>query len=175
MLQDMLMYFDRPAMLRRRARAAYELSKACGCRGMIAGQIADIEAEDKDVSSELLEYIQVNKTAALIRASVVAGGHVGGADAALIDSLAVYGEHLGLAFQIADDILDVTGDEEELGKATGHDAWRHKATYPSVHGMDESRSRLSALTKKAIDGIVSYDRNTDFFTEIARELALRTS
>jgi geranylgeranyl diphosphate synthase type II len=175
MHRDMLMYFDRPDMLKRRARAAYEISAACGCRGMVAGQVADIEAEDIDVSSELLEYIQVNKTAALIRAAVTAGGYIGGADAGLIDSLRAYGENLGLAFQIADDILDVAGDEAEMGKATGHDAARHKATYPSVHGMDESRRALSELTRKAIERIASYDRNTDFFTEIARELALRTS
>jgi geranylgeranyl diphosphate synthase type II len=172
---DMLLYFDRPAMMKKRARAAYEISKACGCRGMIAGQVADIEAEDVSVSPELLEYIQVNKTAALIRASVVAGGYIGGADAKLTGSLSVYGENLGLAFQIADDILDVAGDEAELGKATGGDARRRKATYPSVHGMDESRKTLSALTRKAIESISAYDCNSDFFTEIARELARRTS
>ncbi|MDR2162345.1 MAG: polyprenyl synthetase family protein [Clostridiales Family XIII bacterium] len=175
MYTDMLMYFDRPAMLKRRARAAYEICKASGPRGMIAGQVADIEAENKGVSPELLEYIQVNKTAALIRASVLAGGYIGGADAELIDSLSVYGENLGLAFQIADDILDVTGDEYELGKAIGGDERQRKATYPSIHGMEESRAKLSALTRKAIEGISSYDRNSDFFTEIARGLAGRTS
>jgi geranylgeranyl diphosphate synthase type II len=171
----MLMYFDRPDMLKKRARAAYELAKASGCRGMIAGQVADIEAEDKGVSKELLEYIQVNKTAALIRASVVAGGYIGGAGPELIESLSSYGENLGLAFQIADDILDVTGDEDEIGKRTGNDAALRKATYPSVHGMDESRRMLSELTRRAIERIASYDRNTDFFTEIARGLATRTS
>jgi geranylgeranyl diphosphate synthase type II len=175
MYTDMLMYFDRPVMLKRRARAAYEIAKACGCRGMISGQVADMEAEDVGVSPELLEYIQVNKTAALIRAATVAGGYVGGADAGLIEGLFSYGENLGLAFQIADDILDVTGDAEEIGKTTGHDAERRKATYPSVHGMDESRRMVSALTRKAIESISAYGRNTDFFTETARELARRTS
>jgi geranylgeranyl diphosphate synthase type II len=175
MYRDMLMFFDRPAMLRMRMRAGYEICKACGCRGMVAGQVADIEAENLDVSPELLEYIQVNKTAALIRASVVAGGYIGGADAKLIDSLSVYGENLGLAFQIADDILDVTGDEKELGKATGGDAKQRKATYPSVHGIEKSREAVSALTRKAIGSISSYSRNTDFFTEMARGLAVRVS
>jgi geranylgeranyl diphosphate synthase type II len=175
MYTDMLMYFDRPNLLKRRVRAAYEIAKACGCRGMIAGQVADIEAEDTGVSSELLEYIQVNKTAALIRAATVAGAYVGGADSALIESLAAYGEHLGLAFQIADDILDVEGDEEKIGKATKRDIERRKATYPSVHGMEESKKMVSALTRKAIESISSYGRNTDFFTEIARGLARRTS
>jgi geranylgeranyl diphosphate synthase type II len=175
MYTDMLLYFDRPDLLKRRARAAYEIAKACGCRGMIAGQVADMEAEDKGVSSELLSYIQVNKTAALIRAAVLAGGHVGGADAVLIDGLAAYGENLGLAFQIADDILDVEGDEKEIGKATKRDAERRKATYPSVHGMDEARRMVTALTRKAIESISAYDRHTDFFTETARELARRTS
>jgi geranylgeranyl diphosphate synthase type II len=175
MYTDMLMYFDRPNLLKRRARAAYEIAKACGCRGMIAGQVADIESEGAGVSAELLEYILVNKTAALIRAATVAGGYVGGADSSLIDGLAAYGEHLGLAFQIADDILDVEGDAKELGKATKRDIERRKATYPSVHGMDESKKKVSALTRKAIESISSYGRNTDFFTEIARELAKRTS
>ncbi|MDR1495889.1 MAG: polyprenyl synthetase family protein [Clostridiales Family XIII bacterium] len=174
MYKDMFMYFDKPEMLKKRARAAYELSKACGCRGMIAGQIADIEAENVSVSPELLDYIQVNKTAALIRAAAVAGGYIGGAGAELIDSLSAYGENLGLAFQIADDILDVTGEEKELGKATGHDAELRKATWPSVHGMEESRRMMSELTRKAIECISSYDRNTDFFAEIARGLARRT-
>jgi len=175
MYTDMLMYFDKPEMLKRRARAAFEIAKASGCRGMVAGQMADIEAVGKDVSPELLDYIQVNKTAALIRAAVVSGGYIGGADADLIDSLSSYGESLGLAFQIADDILDVIGDETELGKATGHDAALHKATYPSVHGVDSSRKRLLELTREALDRISSYDRNTDFFAAVARELAIRTS
>ncbi|MDR3225712.1 MAG: polyprenyl synthetase family protein [Clostridiales Family XIII bacterium] len=175
MYTDMLLYFDKPEMMKRRARAAHEIAKASGSRGMVAGQVADIEAVDKDVSPELLEYIQVNKTAAIIRAAVVAGGYIGGAGAALIDSLSSYGECLGLAFQVADDILDVTGDARELGKATGHDAALHKATYPSVHGVDESRRRLTELTREAIDRISAYDRNTDFFAEVARELAIRTS
>jgi geranylgeranyl diphosphate synthase type II len=174
MLTDMLMFFDKPELLKRRTRAAYEIAKASGSRGMVAGQVADIEAEDKDVSSELLEYIQVNKTAALIRAAVVAGGYIGGADEELIYSLASYGENLGLAFQIVDDILDVTGDENELGKATGHDAVKRKATYPQVHGIEESTRRLKDLTREAIDRISAYERNTDFFAEVARELAGRT-
>jgi geranylgeranyl diphosphate synthase type II len=173
MHRDMLLYFDKTDMLKRRARAAYEISAACGCRGMVAGQVADIEAENIDVSSELLDYIQVNKTAALIRAAVVAGGYIGGADAKLTSSLRAYGESLGLAFQIADDILDVTGDEAAMGKPTGHDAEMRKATYPSVHGMDESRARLSELTRTAIERITSYERNADFFTEIARALSVR--
>jgi geranylgeranyl diphosphate synthase type II len=172
---DMLLYFDKPELLKRRARAAYEITKASGCRGMVAGQVADIEAVGKDVSPELLDYIQANKTAAIIRAAVVAGGYVGGADADLIDGLSAYGESLGLAFQIADDILDVEGDADTLGKATGHDAELHKATYPSVHGLEASRRRLAELTRGAIERIASYDRNTDFFAEVARELAVRTS
>jgi geranylgeranyl pyrophosphate synthase len=105
----------------------------------------------------------------------VAGGCLGGADAALTDSLAAYGENLGRAFQIADDILDVMGEEKALGKATGRDARRRKATYPSVRGMDESRKALDALTRKAVERISPHERDTDFFTEIARGLARRAN
>jgi geranylgeranyl diphosphate synthase type II len=174
MLSDMLARQDDPEGLRRRVKAAREIAAACGCGGMIAGQTADIEAEGRDVSPELLGYIQTNKTAALIRAVAVAGGHIGGANEALVSSLAAYGEKLGLAFQIADDILDVAGNAEYTGKATGRDAALHKATYPSVHGMDESRNALEALTHEAIERIAPYETGGGFFTEIARRLAVRT-
>jgi geranylgeranyl diphosphate synthase type II len=172
---DMLLYFDKPELLRRRVRASYEFAKSCGCRGLVGGQMADIEAETKAVSAEALDYIHVNKTAALIRAAVVAGAYIGGADRALVDSLGIYGESIGLAFQIVDDMLDVTGSAEELGKDTGHDAKTNKATYPSMYGLDRSRERLTQLTKDAIDAVSAFDRNSDFFTEMARRLAARTS
>jgi geranylgeranyl diphosphate synthase type II len=174
MCSDMLARQNDPEGLRRSVKAACEIAAACGCGGMIAGQTADIEAEGRDVSPELLGYIQTNKTAALIRASAVAGGYIGGADEALVSSLAAYGGKLGLAFQIADDILDVAGSAEDTGKATGRDAVLRKATYPSVYGMDESRKALEALTQEAVEHMDPYGKDGGFFTEIARRLAVRT-
>jgi geranylgeranyl diphosphate synthase type II len=174
MNKDMLLYFDRPGALKQRVRAAFEISKQCGCRGMIAGQIADIEAESKSVSCELLDYIHVNKTAALIESAIIAGAYIGGADGDMLQSLHVYGENLGLAFQIADDILDVTGDEKETGKKTGKDDARHKAAYPALHGLQRSRERLSELTDAAVDALSRYRDNAEFFVEMAKALGERT-
>ncbi|MDR2157065.1 MAG: polyprenyl synthetase family protein, partial [Clostridiales Family XIII bacterium] len=122
MNKDMLLYFDRPNALKQRVRAIFEISKGCGCRGMIAGQLADIEAESKTVSPELLDYIHLNKTAALIASAIIAGAYIGGAETSLFENLRAYGENLGLAFQIADDILDVTGNAMEHGKRPGKDS-----------------------------------------------------
>jgi geranylgeranyl diphosphate synthase type II len=174
MNKDMLLYFDRPAALKQRISAAFEIAKGCGCRGMIAGQLADIEAESKSVSAELLDYIHINKTAAIIESAIIAGAYIGGADTELLASLRVYGENLGLAFQIADDILDVTGDEKQTGKKTGKDDARHKAAYPSLHGIERSRERLASLTDAAVGALARYRDDAEFFVEIAKALAERT-
>ncbi|MDR0817600.1 MAG: polyprenyl synthetase family protein [Clostridiales Family XIII bacterium] len=172
---DLMLYFDNVDELKRRICAMYEIAKSAGVRGMIGGQVADIEAESKSVSAGVLDYIHLNKTAALIRAAVLAGAYIGGADSELIDSLRIYSENIGLAFQILDDILDVTGTEEEIGKDVGHDSKMSKVTYVSQHGMDASRARLDELTTTAIHAISPFgERNTEFFVDMARELAKRT-
>jgi len=140
---------------------------------MIGGQTADLEAEDRQVSAELLDYIHVNKTAALIEASVVAGAYIGGAKKPLINALSSYAQNLGLAFQIADDILDVVGDTTETGKRTKHDEENKKATYPSVHGMEKSKARLAELTDGAVAALADYRQQAEFFVEMARSLANR--
>jgi geranylgeranyl diphosphate synthase type II len=172
---NLLLHLDNDAELKRRIRAMYEIAKGAGVRGMVGGQVADIEAEDKSVSAGVLDYIHINKTAALIRAAILAGAYIGGADPNLIERLTTYGENLGLAFQILDDILDVTSTEEELGKMVGHDSEMSKVTYISLHGTDASRKRLEELTNAAIRAIASYgERNTEFFVDMARALATRT-
>lgn len=173
MHKDMLMYFDDPAALNRRVRACYEISKGSGCRGIVAGQIADMEAEDKNCSRELLDYIHITKTAALIIAAVRAGAQLGGADSETLEALTIYAENLGLAFQIRDDILDVTGEEATLGKKTGADAQNSKATYPAVVGLDESNARLTELTQTAIDALRDYYDNAELFVELAKVLEIR--
>lgn len=173
MSQDMLMYFDEPDQLKKRVGAAYEITKGAGCRGVITGQVADIETKIDSCSTEMLDYIHLNKTAALIIASVRAGARLGEPDDDMLADLTTYAENLGLAFQIADDILDVTGDEKEMGKKTGMDSAHDKVTYPSLHGLEKSRKRLVELTDNAVDALRKYYDNAELFTKLALELADR--
>ncbi|MDR3304581.1 MAG: polyprenyl synthetase family protein [Clostridiales Family XIII bacterium] len=175
--KDYLLYLDDAAGLKRRIRAGAEIARGCGCRGMIAGQVADIEAENRAVSAEMLDYIHINKTASLIRAAILAGAYLGGAKPDMIENLSVFGENLGLSFQIADDILDVTGAAETLGKTPGKDERAHKATYPSLHGTEASYRRLGELTERAVHAIQrggGDEGRVDLFISLARELARRT-
>lgn len=116
MMKDMLLYFDNTDELKKRVRAVYEISKGAGCRGMVAGQLADIESEGRVCSKDLLDYIHLNKTAALLTSAIRAGAHLGNADSEKLANLSDYGECIGLAFQIADDLLDICGDENLMGK-----------------------------------------------------------
>ncbi|MBQ0079594.1 MAG: polyprenyl synthetase family protein [Eubacterium sp.] len=173
MYSDMMYYFDNPDELKRRVRAAYEIAKGAGIRGMIAGQIADMEAENQQCSPEMLDFIHLNKTTALIVAAVRAGAMLGGADRDTLKKLTSYAENLGLAFQICDDILDVEGEAALLGKNTGMDLERGKATYPSMHGLEESKARLEELTNNAIEAISEYYDNAEVFAKLAKDLAVR--
>ena len=167
------MYFDDSVQLKNRIRAAHEIVKGSGCRGMVAGQVADIENENKACSGEMLDYIHINKTAALIVAAIRAGAQLGGADAETLNNLTIYAENLGLAFQIADDILDVIGSEEEMGKKKGADDAHHKSTYPALYGLEASKAKLMELTDTAIKALEQYYDNAEFFVELARTLAVR--
>ncbi|MCI7303874.1 MAG: farnesyl diphosphate synthase [Clostridiales Family XIII bacterium] len=173
MNKDMLLYFDDPDKLKKRIRASYEIAKGSGCRGMVAGQVADIESEDKACSREMLDYIHLTKTAALIVAAVRAGAQMGGADAETLNNLTIYAENLGLAFQIADDILDVVGSEKEMEKKAGVDQVKKKSTYPSLYGLEASKAKLMELTDNAIEALSSYYDNAEFFTKLATDLAVR--
>jgi geranylgeranyl diphosphate synthase type II len=173
MNKDMLIYFDDPVKLKRRVRASHEISKGAGCRGMAAGQAADIEAAGKSIAGGLLDYIHLNKTAAPIVAAVKAGAFIGGATKDVLTALEDYAENLGLAFQIADDVLDVTGDENEMGKRVGADNRREKPTYPAIYGLERSRKRFDALTKAALDTMAPFYDNAEFFIKMANYLANR--
>ena len=170
---DMLMYFDDSDALKRRIRAAYEISKGSGCRGIVAGQIADMEAEDRNCSKEMLDYIHLTKTSALIVAAVKAGAQLGNADEEMLEDLTIYAENLGLAFQICDDLLDVEGSEEEMGKKTGMDCVNKKATYPALYGIKESKKRLDELTATAINALSEYYDNAEVFVKLAKDLGVR--
>jgi geranylgeranyl diphosphate synthase type II len=128
----------------------YEVAYAIGTFGMIGGQVVDLEMEGHDIDLPALQYIHAHKTGALIRASVRGGAILGGGSPAEVDALTQYGTHIGLAFQIMDDILDVRGDEQLMGKALHKDAARQKATYPRLVGLAESEVRAQAAVTAGI-------------------------
>ena len=173
MQRDVLLYLDDLKALKKRIRASYEITKGCGCRGVVAGQIADMEAEHKTCSPEMLDFIHLNKTAAMIVAAIRAGASLGDPDSEMLENLTIYAENLGLAFQICDDILDVVGDEKKLGKKTGMDSENQKATYPALYGLEASQQRLSELTDNAVEALACYYDNAELFTSLARELEHR--
>lgn len=174
MNKDIMLYFDDPYQMPKRVRASYEIAKGAGCRGMVAGQVSDIENEGADISNEMLEYIHINKTGALIKAAIKAGLYLGDPDSEMLDRMDLYAENLGLSFQIADDILDVVGSAEELGKNTGQDLKDNKNTYTSINGLDMAYKRLDELSDGALDAIRSYYDNAEFFADLIKELRNRT-
>ncbi|MFQ5442110.1 MAG: polyprenyl synthetase family protein [Thermodesulfobacteriota bacterium] len=152
-----------------------ETAGAAGSMGMIGGQVVDIESEGKDITYPVLEYIHIHKTGRLILASVKSGAILGGADEERLNALIRYGEAVGLAFQIMDDILDVEGTAEELGKTTGGDEVRGKATYPSVLGLEESRQRARELVDAALQALSGFDASADPLRAIAGYIISRRS
>ncbi len=172
--KDMMLYFDSKDRMTRRIKAAYEIAKGAGCRGMVAGQVSDIESENTECSREMLEYIHLNKTGALIKSSVRAGLYLGNATDNMLVDLERYAENLGLAYQIADDILDEIGDPKELGKAVGSDKKKNKNTYSSLNGLEASREKLSQLTANAVEAIEKYYDNAEFFRELVMTLESRS-
>ena len=170
MYRDMLLYLDQPTLLNRRVRAAYEISKGTGVRGMVAGQVADLEHEHKEVTEEILSFIHMNKTAAFIKSCVMAGAYLGGADSATQDNLRVYGESLGLAFQIVDDIMDVIGTKESRGKDVGGDAEAEKATYPALFGIEKSMEYAHKLIDRARTSIAEYSNEAKVLENVLQYL-----
>jgi geranylgeranyl diphosphate synthase type II len=148
-----------------------ELACSSGTAGMLGGQIADIEAEERQVSRSEIERIHRLKTAALIRGSIRIGAILAGADRNLLDRLSVYGEKIGLAFQIIDDILDVEGDQALLGKQVGSDIRNGKATYPGVVGMNEARRDAARLIGEALGCFKPAEEN--MLTWLARYIGQR--
>ena len=136
-----------------RLRVLQIIANAAGSLGMVGGQVVDMESETKSVELPVVEYIHTHKTGALILASLQAGAILGGADSRAFAALTRYGECAGLAFQIADDILDIVGEQSLLGKDVGSDVHRGKATYPALLGLAESRRRAEELRDLAIDAL----------------------
>jgi len=126
-----------------------EIAVAAGSQRLIAGQVADLEAEGKNVKRDQLQFIHENKTAAILKSSVRLGAMSANADARKLSAVTRFGQRLGLAFQIIDDILDVTQTSEILGKSAGKDIAAKKATYPAVIGLEKSRAEARRLTRQA--------------------------
>jgi len=145
-----------------------EIATASGVSGMVGGQVVDMESEGRDIDFPTLEYIHTHKTGALIRASVRVGSLYARAGKRQLKALTRYGEMVGLAFQIADDILDITGKQEELGKDVGSDIKKGKKTFPSFYGLEESRRRAVEVVDKAVTALKDFDRKADPLRELAK-------
>jgi geranylgeranyl diphosphate synthase type II len=130
-----------------------EIAVAAGSKRLIAGQVADLEAEGKRVKRDQLRFIHENKTAAILKSSVRLGAMSANADARRLSAITQFGKRLGLAFQVIDDILDVTQTSEILGKSAGKDVAAKKATYPAVIGLEKSRAEARRLTRQAHDAL----------------------
>ncbi len=160
----------------RQVRVIREVATAAGTvEALIGGQMADIASEGRKVDGSTLEYIHRSKTGAMIAASVVVGGIVAGANGDQIEKLRAYGQCIGLAFQIADDILDVTSTSEQLGKTPGKDQAANKATYPAIHGIAASQARAHQLVDEAFGIVSSFGLETHVLEEIARFIIARSS
>lgn len=149
------------------------LSRAVGSDGMIGGQVIDLESEGKEISIDTLDILQEHKTGALIEAACVMGVILGG-DFDRIPVAANYASALGRAFQIIDDILDVTGSFEELGKPIGSDDEKQKSTYVSLLGLDKSKAVADELTQEALQHLEKFDDN-DFLRDLTKDLLKRRS
>ena len=157
-----------------RVRIIEEIARGTGTiDGMIGGQVVDLEAEHTQPTAEMLEYIHRSKTAALITASLVSGGLYAEAKNSRVAKLRAFGQAIGLAFQIVDDVLDVTQTSEQLGKTAGKDTASEKATYPALFGVDASVKKADALVSQALAELEGFGERAETLKELARFLVER--
>ena len=157
----------------RAMKAVSVLAKSSGTEGMIGGQIADMESEGKEITRDTLEYLHSLKTGAIIRSSCVIGAVMSDADETLVRAADEFARNLGIAFQIRDDILDVTGSEAELGKPIGSDARENKNTYVTLYGLRKAEELSALYSKKAKDALDVFGDRADFLLRLTDYLALR--
>ncbi len=150
-----------------------ELAIAAGSEKLIAGQVADLEAEGRKVNRAQLRYIHENKTAAILTTSVRLGAMSANATEKKLEAITKFGRALGLAFQVMDDILDVTQTSEKLGKSAGKDVAAHKATYPAVIGLEKSRAEARRLTRQAHDALSIFGAKAEALHALANYLLER--
>ena len=155
-------------------RVITHLGRAVGAAGLVGGQIVDLESEGKsDISIDTLNFIHNHKTAALLEACVVCGAILADASSVDLQRLSRYSQNIGLAFQIVDDILDITATQEELGKTAGKDLKAQKVTYPSLWGLDESRIKAQRLIQQACEELESYGEKANPLIGIAHYITAR--
>ncbi|MBR2714759.1 MAG: polyprenyl synthetase family protein [Ruminococcus sp.] len=159
----------------RAVKAAYTLAKYSGALGMVGGQVIDIEHENKNADIEILSEMDEKKTAALIKASCEMGCIIGGADKVRTEAATQYAHSIGIAFQIVDDILDVTATSEQLGKPVGSDSENNKSTYVSLLGIEKCRELVAKLTDDAINALSVFDADTKALSDLAIGLANRSN
>jgi len=165
-----------PLDAERRVRLIAEISAAAGTvKGMVGGQVADLEAEGKPVDTATLEYIHRSKTAALIRASIAGGAIAGGAATNDVERLRRFGEWIGWAFQVVDDVLDVEESSAALGKTAGKDQAQRKATYPGLYGLEKSRAIAADLESKALAELDGFGERGARLRQLAQFLVARRS
>ncbi len=157
--------------LKKTARALEILGKKTGIYGMLGGQGADVENDGKPLTREMVDYIYVNKTSALIEASLMAGAALAGIEE--LTDVESIGRKIGLAFQIQDDILDVTGNEKELGKPVGSDEKNHKTTYVTLEGMEKAGQEVQRLTEEALELLSQLPGDKSFLRELFLFLCTR--
>jgi geranylgeranyl pyrophosphate synthase len=162
---------DEPAVA---VRLIAQLAQDAGASGMIAGQMADLKAQQSTGTKETVEDIHINKTAKMFRCAAAMGAICGGATPKQFESLCEYGLQVGLAFQIADDILDVTASSEQLGKTAGKDLKAAKCTYPAVVGLEEAKALRKKFTSAAIAGLEPFGEKADTLRQFATALLERT-
>lgn len=150
-----------------------EIAQAAGCTGMIAGQMQDMAAEGKALTTKQLESLHRLKTGAMIRVAVRCGARIGNATASQLQALSAYADHLGLAFQVTDDILNVEGDPAEMGKATGTDSVRSKSTYPALLGLQDSKRLAQELVDHALNALTIFGQEKTPLEAIARYVLTR--
>jgi len=160
----------------RQLRIVYELARATGTReGMVAGQVLDLEATNHAVDASMLELIHSAKTGAFLCAAVRCGAIFAGATENDLERITTYGRKIGLAFQIADDLLDVLGSSATLGKTAGKDDEQRKATYPALYGIEESRRKARLLVQEACEILEPYGKVASRLQELAYFLIERTA
>lgn len=168
---ETLMTADLPA--EKKNEACLELSRAAGYQGMVGGQMLDLINENEQINIDILKKTDSLKTGALIKAACLLGCIAAGASAEQRAAAAGYAENIGLAFQIVDDILDVTSDTSVLGKPVGSDEHNNKSTYVSLLGLEESQKIAALLTENAVSSLAVFGGDAQFLTDLAYSLAAR--
>ncbi len=157
----------------RAAKAAGILAAAAGTHGMVGGQMIDLMSEGRSISFETLKTMDEHKTGALIVAAAKMGCVLGGADDRQLEAAEKYAKAIGLAFQIVDDILDVTSDTETLGKPVGSDSENDKCTYVTIMGLDDAKKAVDNLTEAAVSALECFGHSAEYLEQFAKELASR--